>query len=235
MNIKEFESELSKLNINLSNEQKEQLEIYANFLIEYNNHTNLTSIKDIDEIYLKHFYDSITIIKSNCIKDNQNILDIGTGAGFPGLVLKIINPTLNITLLDSNNKKITFLKELTTKLNIDVELINERAEEYIKNKREYFDIVTSRAVKELNILSEISIPYVKLNGYFIAMKANYEEELKKAEDAINILGGKLDNIITFNLPIINATRSLVIIRKIKETEKKYPRIYDKIIKKPLQK
>lgn len=235
MNIENFVNELKKINITLNNKQLEQLNIYANFLIEYNKHTNLTSIKDIEEIYLKHFYDSITILKSNIIIDNQTILDIGTGAGFPGLVLKIINPTLNITLLDSNNKKITFLKELTKKLNIEVELVNKRAEEYIKDKREYFDIVTSRAVKELNILSELSIPFVKVGGYFIAMKGNYEEELNKSKHAIEILGGILENIISFKLPVINANRSLIIIKKIKETNKIYPRLYDKIIKKPLQK
>lgn len=231
MSFKELMSSLKDLNIELTTYQQEQLITYKDFLIEYNKHTNLTAITNEEDIYLKHFYDSLTITKIIDLS-NQKILDIGTGAGFPGMVLKIAYPELDITLLDSNNKKITFLKELSSKLNIKVNLINDRAEEYIKDNRESFDIVVSRAVANLNTLSELSLPFVKVNGYFIAMKANVNEEINNSINALKIFNSNIEETLEFKL-INNDLRTLIKIKKNKKTDNKYPRRYEKIIKQPL--
>ena len=231
MSFNELISSLKALNIELTTYQQEQLITYKDFLIEYNKHTNLTAITNEEDIYLKHFYDSLTITKIIDLS-NQKILDIGTGAGFPGMVLKIVYPELDITLLDSNNKKITFLKELSSKLNIKVNLINDRAEEYIKDNRESFDIVVSRAVANLNTLSELSLPFVKVNGYFIAMKANVNEEINNSINALKILNSNIEEQLEFKL-INNDLRTLIKIKKNKKTDNKYPRRYEKIIKQPL--
>ena len=178
MTENEFLNELTKLNINLTTEQQEKLKNYAEFLLSYNEHTNLTAIKNIDEVYLKHFYDSLTLSKIANFT-NESLLDIGTGAGFPGLVLAIVYPNLQVTLLDSNNKKIKFLQECLSKLNLkNVTLVQERAEVYTKNNREKFDYVTSRAVAELRILLELGIPSLKVNGHFLIMKANLSYQKK---------------------------------------------------------
>jgi len=162
------------------------------------------------------------------------MLDIGCGAGFPGLVIKIVFPHIKLTLLDSNNKKTTFCKNLVEKLNLDnVEIINERAEEFIKNKREFYDLVTARAVKNLPVLNELAIPYVKINGLFIAMKSNVDNELKESLKGIDILGGKYLETINLELPNNAGLRNFIIIKKIKETNTKFPRQYNQIIKKPL--
>lgn len=153
MTEEEFITELTKLNIEVTPEKLDQLKEYASFLLEYNQHTNLTAIRDINEVYLKHFYDSLTIVKAINLKEVNTLLDIGTGPGFPGMVLKIIYPHLQITLMDSNNKKINFLKALAQELNLNVEIIYGRAEEFIVNRREYYDVVTSRAVASLDILA----------------------------------------------------------------------------------
>lgn len=235
MNKEEFIKELNKININLSTEQLNQLEIYKDFLIEYNTHTNLTAIKNPEDIYLKHFYDSLTLTKVIDFTKFNNLLDIGTGAGFPGVVLKIAFPNINITLLDSNGKKIEFLHQLIEKLNLkNIELINDRAEEYIKNKREKFDIVTARAVSNMSIITELCLPYVKINGYFIAMKGSNQEEITESTTAINTLGGKLEKNEIISLPKEESTRQLICIKKEKNTPLEYPRRYDKIIKKPLK-
>ncbi|HAB66729.1 MAG TPA: 16S rRNA (guanine(527)-N(7))-methyltransferase RsmG [Firmicutes bacterium] len=236
MNKEQFIIELKKLNIELTEDQLKKLEIYCNYLLEYNEHTNLTAIKDKEGVYLKHFYDSITFIKALDLKEYKTLLDIGTGAGFPGLVLKILYPHLEVTLLDSNNKKIKFLESLITKLNITgITLYNGRAEDYCKQKREYFDIVTGRAVSNMNILSEISLPFVKLTGYFIAMKGQNKEEIEDSKDAIQILGGKIENIINFLLPIEESERNIIKTKKISNTPNEYPRRYEKIVKNPLKK
>ena len=178
MNELEFYKELEKLNITLTKNQKEQFNKYYEYLIEYNSHTNLTTITKKEDVYLKHFYDSILLSQSIDFKNIETMLDIGCGAGFPGLVIKILYPHLKLTLLDSNNKKTTFCNNLKDILNVEnVTVINNRAEDYIKEKREYFDLVTARAVKNLPMLVELSIPYVKIDGHFIAMKSDYEEEL----------------------------------------------------------
>jgi len=234
MKVNEFYKELEKININLSDIQKEQLEIYYEYLIEYNSHTNITAILKKEEVYLKHFYDSITLSITTDLKKIYNMLDIGCGAGFPGLVLKIVFPHINLTLLDSNNKKTTFCKNLTEKLKLkNVEIINERAEEFVKEKREDFDLVTARAVKNLPVLNELAIPYVKINGMFIAMKSNIDEELKSSLKGIKILGGKYLETKNLELPNNSGTRNFIIISKVKETNIKYPRQYNQILKKPL--
>ena len=235
MNKSEFIEELKKLNVNITDHMLDELEIYKNFLQEYNKHTNLTAITNDDDIYLKHFYDSLTIVKAIDLNRVESFLDIGTGAGFPGMVIKIIYPNIKVTLLDSNNKKIKFLEELSSKLNIDVELIHSRVEDYAKNNLNKFDIVTSRAVANLRVLIELSLPLVKVNGYFIALKGIIEEEMKDAKSTINILNSEIADIISFNLYQNNNQRNIVKIRKNKESTLKDLRPYDKIIKKPLQK
>lgn len=232
MNREEFVYKLRDININISDKQLEQLEIYANFLIEYNKHTNLTRIDDTESIYLKHFYDSLTIVDINLVDFNniKNLIDIGTGAGFPGMVLKIVFPHINVTLLDSNNKKTKFIEELAKKLNLEVTVINERSEEYALNNLERYDLVVSRAVANLRVLTELCLPLVKVNGLFIALKGNIEEELKEANNIINKLNGKVELINNFVLPIEESTRNNVYIRKIDKTPKGYPRMYSKIKK-----
>lgn len=234
MNKEELINELEKLEIKLTEEQIEKLELYADFLLEYNTHTNLTAIKEKENVYLKHFYDSLTI--SKYIKAQKRILDIGTGAGFPGAVLAIIHPEIEFVLLDSNNKKIKFLQELKEKLNLkNIELVTDRAENYVKNHKEEFDIVTSRAVAELRILAELSLPALKIGGLFIPMKAKIEEEMRASLDTIDILNGKIKDKIDFLLPIENSKRTILIIEHTKASEKNYPRSYDKILKHPLHK
>lgn len=234
MNSNEFYKELENIGINLNDIQKEQFEKYYEYLIEYNSHTNVTSITNKEDVYLKHFYDSILLTQSTNFNNINSMLDIGCGAGFPGLVIKIIYPNINLTLLDSNNKKTTFCSNLVNILGLEnVEVINKRAEEYIKGKREYYDLVTARAVKDLSILNELAIPYVNVNGYFIAMKSNYEEELNNSINGINTLGGKYLETKNIDLPNNFGTRNFVIIKKINKTNIKYPRQYNQILKKPL--
>lgn len=228
MTEEEFIIELTKLNIEVTAEKLDQLKEYASFLLEYNQHTNLTAIRDINEVYLKHFYDSLTIVKAINLKEVNTLLDIGTGPGFPGMVLKIIYPHLQITLMDSNNKKIGFLKALAQELNLNVEIIYGRAEEFIVNRREYYDVVTSRAVASLDILAELSIPYVKTNGLFVAMKSNYQEELQATLPILKKLDSKVEKIEKFSLPKIEANRAIICIRKEKATNHKYPRNYNQI-------
>ena len=234
MNKELFYKELEKNNIVLNDIQKEQLDTYCNFLIEYNKHTNLTAIKEEKDIYLKHFYDSLTLTKVYNLKD-EKILDIGTGAGFPGMVLKIVYPSIELTLLDSNNKKTKFLEELIDKLHVDkVTVINKRAEDYIKEKREYFDIVTSRAVSDLTILSELSLPFVRINGYYIPLKGSNIEEINNGKYSIKILGGNIERIENITLPIEHSERNILLIKKVDKTPSKYPRLYSQIIKNPLK-
>jgi len=235
MNIDEFKKEIEKLGIIYNEEMLEKLEIYKNFLIEYNTHTNLTRIVNEEDIYLKHFYDSLTICKVCDLKSIITLIDIGTGAGFPGMVLKIFFPHLDITLLDSNNKKTKFLYELAKKLQIDVHIINDRVENFSKNHLNSFEIVTSRAVANLRVLTEISLPLVKENGMFIPLKGNIDKELSEAEDTLKIMGGKIIKKENFELYNTSGTRNILVILKDKKSSIDEIRAYDKILKKPLKK
>ena len=233
MHKEEFIKALAELNINITKKQLSDLDTYYKMLIDYNSHTNLTRITDEKEVYLKHFYDSLTLVKAIKL-DNQSLLDVGTGAGFPGLVLKIIFPNLKITLVDSLNKRIVFLNYVIETLKLsDIKVIHTRAEEYALNNREKYDIVTSRAVAQLNMLSELCLPMVKINGYFIPMKAQVENEIDVSKKAIKTLGGELKDKIIFKLPYDAGIRTLIKIKKITKTSVKYPRKFSEIKKKPL--
>lgn len=233
MHKEEFIKALEELNINITKKQLSDLDTYYKMLIDYNSHTNLTRITDEKEVYLKHFYDSLTLVKAIKL-DNQSLLDVGTGAGFPGLVLKIIFPNLKITLVDSLNKRIVFLNYVIETLKLsDIKVIHTRAEEYALNNREKYDIVTSRAVAQLNMLSELCLPMVKINGYFIPMKAQVENEIDVSKKAIKTLGGELKDKIIFKLPYDAGIRTLIKIKKITKTSVKYPRKFSEIKKKPL--
>lgn len=233
MNKESFYKFLENNNIILSEYQKNQFKIYCEFLIEYNKSVNLTAIKDEEGIYLKHFLDSASLA-FNYRFTNESILDIGTGAGFPGIVLKILFPDIKLTLIDSNNKKTKFLNLVLEKLNIkDVLVITDRIENI--NNKESFDIIVSRAVSELRILCELSIPYLKKDGKLIALKSHANEEILSSLETIEILGGNKPNIIDVSLNDQIGKRCFIEIKKIKSTDKMYPRSYDKILKKPLKK
>ncbi len=235
MNKEEFSKLLTSININLNDNQYHLLEIYSSFLQEYNEHTNLTAIKDERDIYLKHFYDSLTIAKVINLDEIKAVLDIGTGAGFPGVILKIFYPNIELTLLDSNNKKTKFLEELIAKLNLtNVTIINKRAEEYIKEKNNCFDLVTARAVANLRVLSEISLPFVKNDGYFIAMKGSVIEELKEAKPTIEKMDSHVLEENSFELPDELGTRTLIKIQKTGYINPDNLRPYNKILKTPLK-
>lgn len=226
MNQDRFILELSKLNINITDLQLKQLEKYYELLIEYNKVMNLTGITLKEDVYLKHFYDSLTIAKVIDLNQYKTLCDVGTGAGFPGLVLKIIYPNLKVTLLDSLNKRLNFLDIVIKELNLkDIETVHSRAEEYNKQ----FDITVARAVAPLNILLEYCIPLTKINGYFIAMKGKNEE----ATNALKELNSEIIETNSFLLPVEQSNRTIIKIKKIKETNKKFPRKYSEIKKRPL--
>ena len=228
MNKEEFIKELEKLEINITEKQLKELEIYYNLLTEENKKYNLTSITKKEEVYLKHFYDSLTIIKSIKI-DNQYICDVGTGAGFPGMVLKIVFPNIKLDLIDATLKKCHFLKIVIEKLELqNVNIINSRIEDYSKINREKYDIVTSRAVAPLKHLLEYSIPLLKIKGIFIALKSDITDELKNIDNYYKKLYLQNENIIKFKLPIENSNRTIYRIEKYKETKEIYPRKYNQI-------
>lgn len=234
MNKEEFVRELEKLNINLDESKLSKLNRYYEILITWNEKINLTAITNKSDVYLKHFYDSLTIVKAINLNKNLSLCDIGTGAGFPGIVLKICFPNLNITLVDALDKRIKFLNIVIEELDLkDIKTIHARAEDYAKETREKFDIVTSRAVAKLNILNELCIPLVKTNGYFIAMKANIDKEIDESKSSLVKLNSKIENIISFKLPKEESIRNIIKIKKEKVTNKKYPRNFGKISKNPL--
>lgn len=231
MKIEEFIIEVEKLGIDLTEEQLKKLEHFYELLISWNEKMNLTRITEKEEVYLKHFYDSLTLTKVVDLKDVETLCDVGSGAGFPGIVLKIVFPNLKITLIDSLQKRVNYLNAISKELELkDIVAIHTRCEDYAKINREKFDIVTARAVANLKVLSELCIPMVKVNGYFIAMKANVEDEIKESKNILNELSSKIEEVNEFNLPKEESKRTLIKIKKIKETNKKYPRSIDKIRK-----
>ncbi len=234
MEINEFIEEVRKLQISINDDILNKLEKYYNLLIKYNEVMNLTAITEKKQVYLKHFYDSLCIIKVIDLNNEESLCDIGTGAGFPGIVLKIFYPHLKVTLLDSLNKRIDFLKIIIKELNLtNIEAIHIRAEEYALNNREKFDVVTSRAVANLNTLLELSIPMVKINKYFIPLKANIDIELEQSKNALEKLNSKIIYTCKFLLPIENSSRTILKIEKYSETNKLFPRKYSEIKRKPL--
>ncbi len=234
MNKEEFVRAVKELGIEINDDILHKLDVYCKFLMEYNEHTNLTAIRNEQDIYLKHFYDSLTICRVINLNEIESLMDIGTGAGFPGMVLKIFFPKLKVILVDSNNKKTKFLMELKEKLNVDrIEIINNRVENLLSRFINSIDVVTARAVTNLPILTELALPFVKKGKYFIAMKGNSSEEIDISMYAIESMNGKLEKIDNFELYGDNGNRSLIKIIKIKDTEIKNVRTYEKIVKKPL--
>lgn len=231
----EFLKELEKINITLTENQILKLEKFYELLIIWNQKINLTTILKEEDVYLKHFYDSLSLIKVIDLNKELTLLDVGTGAGFPGIVLKIVFPNLKITLLDSMNKRISYLNEIIKELDLkDIDTVCSRAEDYALKNREKYDIVVCRAVAHLEILLEITLPLVKVNGYFIAMKSNANEEIALARKKIIVLDSKIIEILSFKLPFENSIRTLIKIQKFKKTDLKYPRKYDKIKKENLK-
>ncbi len=229
----EFLNKTKELGITITEEMLNKLDTYYHILKEENNKYNLTRIIEEDAVYLKHFYDSLTITKVIDI-NNQSICDIGSGAGFPGLVLAICFPNTKLTLIESNGKKCNFLNIVKDKLNLtNVTILNARAEEFSKNNREVFDIVTARAVAPLKHLLEYSVPLLKIGGYFITMKANVENEEVNITNYYSKLNIKEVTREVFNLPKEDSIRTIIKYQKLKETDSKYPRRYSEIIKRDI--
>lgn len=229
---------VKELSIVLNDKQIQQFEQYYNILVEWNKVMNLTAITEYEEVVEKHFLDSLTIVNAIHVKKIETLIDVGTGAGFPGIPLKIAFPHLKVTLLDSLNKRIKFLNEVINLLELnDIKAIHGRAEDYAKQAeyREQYDICASRAVANLATLSEYCLPYVKVDGLFVPYKSGeIDEELKSSEKAVSILGGKVEEVVKFQLPGTDIGRSFVKIHKIKETKKKYPRKAGMPTKEPLK-
>lgn len=229
-----FKEDIRKhFNVLLTNEQLEMFETYYKILIEYNKHTNLTRIVEKEEVYYKHFYDSMTL-SNHIFNEDSKLLDMGSGAGFPSIPLKIIYPNLKVTIVDSSNKRITFLKELTNELNLkNVKLIHDRVEVFALKNLKRFDYVTARALGHLNLIAEYGIPTLKVGGRFLAMKgSNVNSELKESENALKVLNATVINQVNLELPYDYGKRSILVIEK-KKHIKGYPRKYAQIIKKPL--
>lgn len=232
-----LEKGCEELGIELTERQKEQYLLFYEYLIEKNKVMNLTGITEFEEVLTKHFLDSLACVKAIDIKNVKNVIDIGTGAGFPGVPLKIAFPHLEACLLDSLKKRVNFLEEAFALLHLEnISAIHGRAEEFAKNKayREKYDLCVSRAVSNLATLSEYCLPYVKTGGCFISYKSGkVQEEAEQAEKAIKILGGRVKDIVYFNLPDSEIERSLVVIEKIKSTPGRYPRKAGTPLKEPL--
>ncbi|MBM6853528.1 16S rRNA (guanine(527)-N(7))-methyltransferase RsmG [Mediterraneibacter glycyrrhizinilyticus] len=233
----EFEKGLKELGITLSSEQREQFDKYYELLVEWNKVMNLTGITEYDEVNLKHFIDSLSIVRVIDMNSVKRMVDVGTGAGFPGIPLKIAFPDTEILLLDSLNKRVKFLNEVISQLGLKkITAVHGRAEELAKNKsyREGFDLCVSRAVANLSTLCEYSLPFVWISGSFVSYKGEYSEnEIHQAENAVDILGGKISKIDKFKLPGTDMGRSLIKIDKIKKTPGKYPRKAGLPAKEPL--
>lgn len=230
-----LQQEAAKLNIALTQEMLEKFQQYQEMLLDYNTRINLTAITDPKEIMIKHFLDSLLLLKTGLIGENISIVDVGTGAGFPLVPVCIVRSNIKPCLVDSLNKRVVFLQQLTQQLKIPAKVVHIRAEEAGRdiNYREQFDVATARAVAKLRELCEYCLPLVKTGGYFIALKGyEIEEELQESKKAIEIIGGKLENVLKFS--IAENKRSIVVIKKISQTSSKYPRISAKIKKNPIK-
>lgn len=225
--IEFIRNHIEKLDIKISEEQCNQFLNYYEMLIEKNKVMNLTGITDFEEVVDKHFVDSLSLVKSIELNGNEKLIDIGTGAGFPGIPIKIMFPNLKVTLVDSLNKRLLFLNEVINEIKLkNIEVVHGRAEDLGKkiDYREQYDLCVSRAVANIATLSEYCIPFIKLDGYFICYKADgCIDEINSGSKAIKILGGEVEKIINFNLPDTDIKRKIINIKKIKNTPKKYPR------------
>ena len=238
MNPEEFRTAVLEMGLELNEKQMAQYARYYELLVEWNEKINLTAITERDEVYLKHFYDSITLgLHTGVLEGEITLCDVGAGAGFPSIPLKIAFPNIKVTIVDSLNKRINFLELLFKELGLEgVRCYNDRAETFGKNPdhRAAYDIVTARAVARMSVLSELCVPLVKKGGYFVAMKAaSSQEELDDAKAAIATLGGKVEEDYAFELPKEEGERNIILIKKAKETPKKYPRKPGLPNKKPL--
>lgn len=234
MNREEFLLETKKIGININEEQINLLDKFYHLLIEWNEKINLTTITEYNDVYLKHFYDSLTLFKEVDLTKNISLCDVGSGAGFPGIVLKICFPNLRITLVDSLQKRVNYLNEIIKELGLnDIHAVHTRMEEYSKLHEEEYDVITARAVAKINILLEISVRALKKNGYLVLMKANCEEEIENCNSALSLLSCRIKNINEFYLPKERSKRTLIKMEKINKTDSKYPRTIDKIKKQPL--
>ena len=232
MNIDEFKTEVKKFGIEVTDEEISKLEKYADLLKEWNEKINLTAITEKEQVFLKHFYDSLTLVKIINLDKVDNLCDLGTGAGFPGLVLKIIFPQLKLTLVDALNKRINFLDVVVKELSLEnVTLVHARAEEYGRNHRECFDVVTARALSSFPILLEYSASLLKVHGHLIAMRGL--DDSSDGIDALKVLNLKINNVLEFKLPFEESNRTLVDVIKVDKTPQKYPRRYAEIKKKTL--
>jgi 16S rRNA (guanine527-N7)-methyltransferase len=235
--LDEFKRKSQSIQVLLDEEQLNFFSDFMDFMIKWNDRVRLTSITEETEVIDKHFVDSLTALKAKVIKDKDRVLDLGTGGGFPGIPLKIINPTIDLVMLDSRLKKIEYLKEVIDVFDLkDTIAIHGRAEDYgqLPDFRESFDVVVSRAVANLTVLSEYCLPFVKKDGYFIAMKGTKsEEEINEAKKAIKTLGGSIEEVMEFKLPETDYDRSILLIKKVKNTPKKYPRNPGKPKKNPI--
>lgn len=233
-----LEIKLKELNIQINEIQKKQFDTFYSMMVEWNKVMNLTGITEYEEVIEKHFVDSLSIVNIFDLSEVNTVIDVGTGAGFPGIPLKIAFPHLKITLLDSLNKRIHFLDSVIDELKLDgIYTIHGRAEDFAKKDdyRERYDLCVSRAVANLSTLSEYCLPYIRVGGMFISYKSgDVDDEVLESKKAISILGGKLDNVVKFQLPGTDINRSFTKIEKIKNTGKKYPRKAGLPSKEPLK-
>jgi len=224
-----FKNLLKEAGLDITNRQLEQFETYFKLLVEWNEKLNLTAITDLEGVYVKHFYDSVSLVQAMEIND-QTLLDVGSGAGFPSIPLKIMFPNLKVTIIDALQKRIKFLEVLVKELDLDVTLIHGRAEEF--KKKHCFDVVTGRAVANLTMLSELCIPFVKVGGYFLSMKGSKAlEEMKQAEAAVKLLGAEFET--HFKYELMDQERYILKYKKVFKTKPKYPRRFNQIKSNPL--
>lgn len=234
MNKEQFVLEVRSLGIEVTEKKLKKLDEFYNLLILWNEKINLTTITAIQDVYLKHFYDSLTLFRVCDLTKDINICDVGSGAGFPGIVLKIFFPNLKITLVDSLNKRVNYLNTIIKELGlVNIEAVHSRMEDFSKVNEEKYDIITARAVANLSVLSEISVKALKIQGKLVFMKALCDDKLEMVLPKLSILGLKFNKVDKFLLPIEESNRSLIVFEKIKTTPNKYPRNIDKIKKNPL--